>query len=60
MIAMQEPWLIALITFHVLLLVSVVTLRRSWNFNLFILLAAGDVVARFDFVCSAKHFKAEL
>ncbi|EIE24446.1 hypothetical protein COCSUDRAFT_61871 [Coccomyxa subellipsoidea C-169] len=39
-----EPWLIALLAFQALLLVSVIILRKSWNYNVGVLvLAAGTV-----------------
>ncbi|KAK9909857.1 hypothetical protein WJX75_008468 [Coccomyxa subellipsoidea] len=40
----QEPWLIGLLAFQALLLGSVIVFRKSWNYNLIVLiLAAGTV-----------------
>ncbi len=38
---MQEPWLIALLALQALLLISVILFRKSWNFNLVVLVLAG-------------------
>ncbi|BDA42922.1 probable transmembrane protein 18 [Coccomyxa sp. Obi] len=40
----KEPWLIALLAFQALLLVSVIVFRKSWNFNLVVLVLAAGVV----------------
>ncbi len=40
---MQEPWLLALLAFQALLLVSVIILRKSWNYNVAVLVLAGTL-----------------
>ncbi len=38
----QEPWLAGLLAFHLLLLLSCIAFRKSWNYNFAVLLVAGE------------------
>ncbi|CAL8467438.1 g6976 [Coccomyxa elongata] len=40
----KEPWLIALLALQALLLISVIVFRKSWNFNLVVLVLAAGLV----------------
>lgn len=50
LLLVQEPWLIGLLTFQALLLGSVIVFRKSWNYNLIVLILAGKLP-----VCCDSH-----